>query len=44
MPKVLSLKVTKTRIKLLSGRADNGIRTCDLFITNELLYQLSYVG
>lgn len=25
-------------------RADDGIRTCDLRITNALLYQLSYVG
>ena len=24
--------------------ADDGIRTCDLLVTNELLYQLSYVG
>lgn len=28
---------------LLSG-ADSGNRTCDLFITSELLYQLSHVG
>jgi hypothetical protein len=26
------------------GRADDGIRTRDLLITNQLLYQLSYVG
>ena len=24
--------------------ADGRIRTCDLLITNELLYQLSYIG
>src|ERR1700744_3652644 len=27
-----------------SNGADDGIRTCDLRITNALLYQLSYVG
>src|SRR5580704_15345691 len=26
------------------GRADNRVRTDDLLITNQLLYQLSYVG
>ncbi len=29
---------------LMHTRADNGDRTCDLLITNELLYQLSYIG
>ena len=24
--------------------ADDGDRTCDLLVTNELLYQLSYIG
>ena len=24
--------------------ADDGVRTCDLLVTNELLYQLSYIG
>jgi hypothetical protein len=28
----------------LQNGADDGIRTRDLFITNEVLYQLSYVG
>jgi hypothetical protein len=27
-----------------SGRADSRIRTDDLIITNDLLYQLSYIG
>ena len=27
-----------------SDGADSGNRTCDLFITSELLYQLSHVG
>ena len=29
---------------LFSFRAENGTRTHDLLITNELLYQLSYFG
>ena len=30
--------------ELLPQRADTGTRTRDLFITNELLYQLSHIG
>ena len=29
---------------LLNGRAEDGIRTRGLLITNQLLYQLSYPG
>ena len=28
----------------LSKKAGDGVRTCDLIITNDLLYQLSYTG
>ena len=28
----------------LNGGADGRDRTCDLLVTNELLYQLSYIG
>ncbi len=31
-------------IQMLNYGADSGNRTCDLFITSELLYQLSHVG
>jgi hypothetical protein len=31
-------------IQLLKAGANDGIRTRDLLITNQLLYQLSYVG
>ena len=30
--------------RVFTGGADDGIRTRDLLITNQLLYQLSYVG
>ena len=48
-PKSAAHSVTQTSPKLpehrvFTGGADDGIRTRDLLITNQLLYQLSYVG
>ena len=34
----------KARTGLLTGGADDGTRTRNLLITNQLLYQLSYIG
>ena len=36
--------IVASRVHLRRDRADDGIRTRDLLITNQLLYQLSYVG
>ena len=30
--------------KIIRRGAEDGIRTCDLLVTSELLYQLSYFG
>ncbi len=37
-------RIKKAPIKRRFFGADDGTRTCDLLITNELLYQLSYIG
>ena len=43
-----SLRTGTKKARFIIGRffvgADSGNRTCDLFITSELLYQLSHVG
>ena len=51
MPKISEIfikyeKRTDIFVSILSflNGADSGNRTCDLFITSELLYQLSHVG
>ncbi len=36
--------IKRPRINSGSERADSRIRTDDLIITNDLLYQLSYIG
>ena len=33
-----------TKLRYTSNGANSRIRTCDLLITNQLLYQLSYIG
>ena len=37
-------EASNTIMRLLFKLADDGIRTCDLLITNEMLYRLSYIG
>jgi hypothetical protein len=45
MPRmVLDVTRLKLRKSLTSKRAGNRVRTDDLLITNQLLYQLSYAG
>ena len=41
MGKIIFLKCLESRV--VTG-ANDGSRTCDLLITNQLLYQLSYIG
>ena len=31
-------------LRIIKNGADGRDRTCDLLVTNELLYQLSYIG
>ena len=45
--RVSQSQIDKNRFCVTSserGRANDGIRTRDLLITNQLLYQLSYIG
>ena len=37
-------RATKLRYTSIKNGADKGTRTLDLLITNQLLYQLSYIG
>lgn len=41
---VLATPQTSRNFSLQNNGADDGNRTCDLLVTSELLYQLSYVG
>ena len=41
---IISILYRKIGKKGIKNGADGRVRTCDLLVTNELLYQLSYIG